>query len=174
MNHVLTEKHNLDRVIQELQTILYNELLVIWDTSKLDAYGRVYKYEQSNSVLPKVYDASIKNYKATLYNGQSCFFFIDENTHPIEDNDHEFTTDVKIVFMLNLEDLKTSTERADADVKRDVTILLRDNDYHFRMKEYIQGIDDVFRGFDTSKLKDKDIHPLHVFAINTSWSYTVI
>jgi hypothetical protein len=174
VNHLLSETYNLDRVIQELQTILYNALIVKWDTEKLDAYGRVYKYEQENSVLPKVYDASIKNYKATLYNGQSCFFFVDDDNHPIDDQDHEFTTDVKIVFMLNLADLKTSTERVDADVKRDVTEILRDNDYHFRMNEYIQGIDNVLREFDTSKVKNRDIHPMHVFAINTSWSYSVI
>lgn len=172
MNNLLTEPHNLDKVIQELQTALYTGLVSKWGTDKIDAYGRVYKNERSNKTIPEVF---VNNeYKPVYYNNQSCFFFVDDDNHNIEDEDHEFTTDVKIVFMLNLDDLKTATERADADVKRDVTELLRDNDYHFRMKEYIQGIDNVLREFDTSSLNKNDIQPLHVFAINTSWSYSVI
>lgn len=174
MNHLLSETHNLDTIIQELQTVLYDALLVKWNTTKLDAYGRVYKNERKDKVIPEVYNATSRNYKEVMYNGQSCFFFVDDDNHTIEDQDHEFTTDVKIVFMLNLDDLKTATERADADVKRDVTKLLRDNDYHFRMKEYIKGIDNVLREFDTMNIKQNDMHPLHVFAINTSWSYSVI
>lgn len=172
MNYTLSNPHNLDKVLQELQTVLYTELVSKWGTDKIDAYGRVYKNEKNKKTIPEVFVNG--EYKPVYYNNQSCFFFVDDDKHNIEDEDHEFTTDVKIVFMLNLSDLKTDTERADADVKRDVTEILRDNDYHFRMKEYIQGIDNVLRGFDTSKIKNNDMHPLHVFAINTSWSYSVI
>lgn len=172
MNHLLSETYNLDRVIQEVQVELYEKLTAKWSTTKLDGYGRVYKNEGKNGIIPEVYDATTKNYKQTLYNGQSCFFFVDDDNHPIIDQDHEFTTNVKVVFMLNLSDLKTSTERVDADVKRDVTAVLRDFDYHFRIEEYIQGLDNVLNGFDTSKIKD--MQPYFTFAINTSWSYSVI
>lgn len=174
MNHVLSETYNLDTIIQELQTTLYNELVSRWGTNKLDAYGRVYKNEREGKVIPEVYNATSKNYKEVLYNNQSCFFFIDDDSHPCEDEEHEFTTDVKICFMLNLSHLKTSTERVDADVKRDVIDIIRDNDYQFRMKGFEQGIDNVLRGFDTDKIKFNDMQPLHVFAINTSFSYSVI
>lgn len=174
MNNVLTSPKDLDRVIQELQTKLYDELIIKWSTSKLDAYGRVYKNEKQGKVFPEVFDSVKQNYKRVFYNGQSCFFFVDDDSHPIDDQDHEFTTDVKIVFMLNLSDLTVKTERADADVKNDVIEILRDNDFHFRMEEYIQGIDNVLRGFETKPIKNNDIQPLHVFAIRTSWSYSVI
>ena len=172
MNYTLTNPHNLDSLLQELQTVLFTELSAKWGTDKLDAYGRVYKNEKQGETIPEVFNGT--DYKSVYYNGQSCFFFVDDDSHVIEDEDHEFTTDVKIVFMLNLDDLKTATERADADVKRDVTVLLNEYHKHGKIKEYIQGLDNVLREFDTSNLNRNDIQPLHVFAINTSWSYSVI
>ena len=174
MNHVLSTTYNIDSIIQDLQTRLYDHLTVKWNTQKIDAYGRVYKNEVKGKTLPMIYDANSKNYKEVYYNGQSCFFFVDEDDHPCDDEDHEFTTDVKICFMLNLDDLKTQTERADADVKRDVVTFLAENDYQFRVKGYLTGVDNVFREFDTSGLKEPDTQPLHVFAIKTSFSYSVI
>lgn len=76
--------------------------------------------------------------------------------------------------MLNLSDLKTSTERVDADVKKDVVTFLTENDAQYRVKDYIKGIDNVFNEFDTSSLKKPDMQPYHVFAINTEFSYSVI
>lgn len=174
MNHILSETHNLDSIIQELQTELYNYLVVKWGTDKIDAYGRVYKNEREGKTIPEVYDTSLKGYKEVFYNGQSSLFFVDDDNHICEDNDHEFTTDVKICFMVNLSDIKASTERADEDVKKDVVSFFRDNDYHFDLKRYIKGVDNVLRDFDTSKLNENDIQPLHVFAIETSFSYSVI
>jgi len=172
MNYTLTNPHNLDYIIQELQGSMYDALVAKWGTDKLDAYGRVYKNERDGKTIPEVFVSG--EYKPVYYNNQSCFFFVDDDNHVIEDEDHEFTTDIKIIFMLNLGDLKTTTERADADVKRDVTEILRDNDYHFRIKGYIQGLSNVLSEFDISKLNRNDMQPLHVFAINTSWSYSVI
>jgi len=174
MNHVLTNTYNIDTIIQDLQTRLYNYLVVKWETSKIDAYGRVYKNDVEGKTYPMVYNANSKNYKEVYYNGQSCFFFVDDDNHPCDDEDHEFTTDVKICFMLNLNDLKTETERVDADVKRDVITFLSDNDYQFRLKGYVKGLDNVLREFDTSTLKQPDMQPLHVFAIETTFSYSII
>ena len=174
MNHILSQTHNLDSIIQELQTKLYSYLVDSWGTDKIDAYGRVYKNERGGKTIPEVYDSSLKGYKEVFYNGQSCFFFVDEDKHPCDDQDHEFTTGVKICFMLNLYDIKTSTERADEDVKTDVIRFFRDNDFHYDLKGYEKGIDNVFREFDTSKLNENDIHPLHVFAVETDFSYSVI
>lgn len=172
MNHLLNETYNLDSIIQELQTTLYETLTAKWDSNKLDAYGRVYKNERDGQIIPEVYNSSKGDYTEVLFNNQSCFFFVDDDKHVLDDEDHEFTTDVKIVFMLNLKDLKTSTERVDADVKRDVLKVLRDNDYQFIVTEYIKGIDNVLSEFN--KIKFHDIHPMHVFAFKTGFSYSVI
>lgn len=176
MNHILSETYNIDTILQDLQTKLYNYLVVQWGTNKIDAYGRVYKNEKNGVTIPEVYDVSIKGYKEVFYNNQSCFFFVDDDNHPCDDKDHEFTTNVKICFMLNLSDLKTATERVDADVKRDVVSFLTDSSYNFdfELDNYTKGIDNVFREFDTMKIKNNDMQPLHVFAIETAFSYSVI
>lgn len=173
MNHTLSVTYNEDRVIQELQTRLYDELTTVWNTTKLDAYGRVYKNEKDGRFIPQVFDATSQNYKTVFYNGQSCFFFVDDDTHILDDEDHEFTTDVKIVFMLKLSDLKVTSERADADVKKDVLEILTNFDFHYRVKKYIKGVENVLREFDTSNLNKPDMQPYHVFAFETSWSYSV-
>ena len=79
MNNLLLKTYNLDTEIQELQIKLYDNLIVDWNTTKLDAYGRVYKNESKGNVIPEVYDSSTKNYKGVFYNNQSCFFFVDDN-----------------------------------------------------------------------------------------------
>lgn len=171
MNHTLSATYNIDAIIQNLQTTLYNELLVTWNTTKLDAYGRVYKNEHIEGVIPQVYDAISKNYKTVFYNGQSCFFFMVSDEETTED-EVEFKTTVRVVFMVNLSDIKTETERVDADVKRDVTTLLR-NDYIFKIKKYIKGVDNVFRGLSIDKLKKNDMQPLHVLAFDCEVEYLV-
>lgn len=171
MNHTLSVTYNIDTIIQNLQTTLYNELLVTWNTTKLDAYGRVYKNERKDGVMPEVYDATTRQYKEVFYNNQSCFFFVVSDEETTED-EVNFKTTVRVVFMVNLSDIKTETERVDADVKRDVTTLLR-NDYIFKIKKYIKGIDNVFRGLSTKKFQGNDIQPLHVFAFDCEVEYLV-
>lgn len=174
MNHTLAEAYNIDRIVQELQTKLYDELIVRWNTSKLDAYGMVYRNEKGGKVFAEVFDAVKKNYKRVFYNGQSCFFFVDQTKHTT-DEEHEFLTDVKICFMVNLDDITTATERADSDVKNDVIEFIRKWGYEFKITDYIKTIDEVFRGFDTeaSKKAQNDMHPLHVFAIEGLLNYSI-
>lgn len=174
MNHLLTETYNIDTDIQYVQTVLYNGLTNAWNTDKLDAYGRVYRYEYDFKTIPHVYSSVTKDYEATLYNDQSSFFFIDDVSHDTDD-EKSFTTKVKIVFMVNFDDIKTSEERLDSAVKRDVISLLRNNDKTIKVIGYESTIDEVFRGFDTSDIKGfrADKHPLHVFAIVCEINYVV-
>lgn len=172
MNHVLTETYNIDTEIQQLQTKLYENLVGVWNTSSIDAYGRVYKNERSGKTIPEVYDATLRNYKDVFYNGQSCFFFVDNDNHST-DEEHEFTAKVKICFMLKLDDLKTASERVDADVKRDVVSIIRDHGHSFTITGYLKTIDTVFREFDTASIKHNDMQPLHVFAIEGNLNYVI-
>lgn len=172
MIHILENTYNEDTKIQEIQKRLYEGLTSIWKTNKLDAYGRVYKNEKKKGIIPEVYNANTKDYKETYYSNQSCFFFVDGDYHKSED-DVVFTTDLKVVFMLNLEDVTFSTERADADVKRDVVSILREFEGVFYDFEYMKGVKNVLKEFDLSTLNYNDMQPLHVFAISGTLSYYI-
>ena len=169
MNHLLSETFNIDTVIQKVQIALYDNL----DWKGFDGFGRVYKNEKDGVVIPEVYLRSIKGYKSVLYNDQSSFFFIDSNNHTTDD-EISFNTDVKIVFMVNLNTVKLNrTERVDAEVRRDVISVLRNNQFDFTITGYEQTIDEVMRGFDTSQITKNDIQPYHIFAITGKINYLI-
>lgn len=172
MNHVLSETYQIDSVIQPIQTSLYTDLIERWETDKLDAYGRVYKNESETGTIPEIYDAEAKKYFEVYYDKQSCFFFIDGDEHTTED-EHQFKTSLKIAFMLNLGDLKTSGNRVDADVQRDALELVRKLNGEFTIQGIEKGIDNVFRGFKTDMIQFEDMQPFHVFAITGEISYFI-
>ncbi|MEL4307427.1 hypothetical protein [Joostella sp. CR20] len=176
MNHTLSKTYNIDTEIQKIQTVLYDELLKVWQ-GELDGYGRVYKNERDGKVIPEVWRKDKNNYLETLYNNKSCFFFIDGDEHTSEDG-IVYSTSLKIAFMVNLNKvLPNEEERADASVKRDVIEVLRTNVFNgFQLTEgatYQKGIEQVFRGLDTSNLNFNDMQPLHVFAITGTLNYYV-
>ena len=172
MNYTLSETYQIDTVIQGIQTSLYDSLVSSWESDKLDAYGRVYKNMYEGDVIPEVYDSTTNKYKEVYYNNQSCFFFIDSNNHPTDDQ-HEFKADVKIAFMVNLSDFKSSIERVDSDVQRDAISAVRNQFSDFTITNIEKGIEDVFRGFKTDGIKWNDMQPMHVFAIVGEIKYIV-
>lgn len=173
MNHTLSETYTIDTVIQRIQTDLYNGLSDTWNTTDMDAYGRVYKNLRDGDVVPEVYSSTDMDYRDVKYNDRSCFFFIDGNDHPTED-EIVFVAPCKIAFMLKLDDIKTSSERSDADVQRDVVSLVRNVSYEqFKIKGIEKGLEKVFRGFKTDGIKWNDIHPLHVFAVKGEMRYYI-
>lgn len=169
MNYTLSETYNIDTVIQGIQKAIYNNLDWGYD---IDGYGRVYKNEKDGQVIPEVYLESLKGYKPVYYNDKSSFFFIDGNTHTTED-ELSFNTDCKIVFMVNLEHIANGFSRLDAMVRRDVISVLRNHQYDFMITGYETTLDEVFRGFDTSKILRNDIQPYHVFAITGNINYLI-
>lgn len=173
MNNTLSETYQIDTVLQGIQTPLYDSLIATWNTDKLDAYGRVYKnLTEQGDYVPEVYNSVNKKYEEVYYNNQSCFFFIDDENHSTQDQ-HEYQTDVKIAFMVNLSDVKASTERVDSDVQRDAISAIRNLYSDFTITGIEKGIDNVFRGFKTIGIKWNDMQPLHVFAIVGELKYIV-
>ncbi|WP_299116932.1 hypothetical protein [uncultured Winogradskyella sp.] len=174
MNHIITNTYNIDSEIQEIQTALYNELVSVWDSSEIDGYGRVYKNNRDGKYIPEVYKSDVKQYKDVRYNNRSCYFFIDGDRHTSEDQ-IVFQAPLKIVFMLNLKDIKTITERADADVKRDAEVFLRRYKGIFDIDGYEKTIEKVFQGFEFDSIKktENDMQPLHVFALTGTLNYYI-
>lgn len=168
MNHTLSETYNIDTVIQNVQNALYDNL----DWGIIDGFGRVYRNEKNGVVIPEVFLEGINGYKDVYYNDKTSFFFIDSKTHTTDDQ-ISFNANVKIAFMVNLEQVKTDSLRVDAMVRRDVLEVLRNNQYDFEITGYEQTIDEVFRGFDTSKIEKLDMQPYHTFAITGKINYLI-
>lgn len=172
MIHLLKKDYGIDTAIEEIQQTLHNDLFDLWQV-EFDAYGRVYKNERDGEMIPEVYSTEVKGYKSALYNDRSCFFFIESDDQ--QGNGFEFTTELQIVFMLNLEQIyKSEKERVDERVFQDVVQILRESfEGVFTIKNHIKGVKGVFKDFGTSKLIGSDLHPLHVFSIKGSLEYFV-
>lgn len=174
MNNVLNITNGIDSAIQVLQKDLYDNLIVSW-VDDLEGYGRIYKNIDSNSnkYIPQWWNSEIFEYVDVRYNDDvsGVFCFIDSDRHDTEDGD-VFTSDVKCVFMLNLNKvLPSKTERADAKVQQDVINIIKDNGYGFEITGIEKGLQSIFSGFDTSKILNTDLQPKHCFSINIKLSY---
>jgi hypothetical protein len=148
----------IDRPIQDLQSFIYNQLAF----SNYDAYGRAYKNEKSTSKIPEIY-ISKGNYKEVYFNDKfdaTSFFLASDET---KCNQETYENNVEFIFQCKLNKLfPLVTHRADAELHNTIIQLLSANPYGFVLNSYITGIDNVYSGLDTSKIKYTDMSNFHV------------
>lgn len=177
MNNTLTNPIGVDVVIQQIQEYLYFELSRVW-VGDMNFYGRVYRNNVNSFDIdvPKWWNKTTKDYDDVMYNDDvnATVCFIDNERHDSQDG-QVFTTDLKCVFMVNLNGIIPSYEdRADAKAQMDVLNLLEDITYlGFTVKSVEKGLNNVFRGFDTSKILKTDKQPKHCFSINMKLNYQI-
>ena len=175
MNNILSDAIGIDSVIQMTQDTLYSKLSSKWD-GDLTGYGRVFNNINHNSdnSIPQWWDSVKLDYSDVMYNDEvsGTFCFIDSSTHDSEDGE-VFTSDVKCVFMVNLNKiLPNYAERADAKAQMDVLNILQDLAPNgFTINRVEKGVNNVFNGFDVSKILNTDIQPKHCFSVNIKLSY---
>ena len=173
MNHLLTNHSGIDTVINNIQQEIYPVLKERWNNADIDCYGRVYRYpNRGGEVTPVIMDVD-GEYNEVFFDDNKAghIFFIDQETATTEDG-FVFTTDIKCVFHLNLQEVITFNERQDERARRDAIEVL-DSFYYLghNVTGYEKGIQNVFSGFETEKIKLTDMHPYHVFAVNLRLSY---
>lgn len=174
MNYIASTTAGIDTVIASLQSEFYDLISTLWQGS-FNGYGRVYRNKKEGGIVPEWY-AGEREYEPVYYNDAFAgnFFFIDGDSHPTSD-EFCFTSDVKVCFMVNLEEiLPDYTGRADAKAQEDIVRALRVfADERYSITGIEKGIENVFRGFDTSQIQFEDIHPMHTFCVNLKLAYYI-
>ena len=175
MNNIINTTIGIDTVIQELQTDIYDSLTSSW-SGNINAYGRVYRNADSNgNTYPRVFLGD-KDYGDVYYDDNySCVYcFIDSETHDTDD-EIMFTSNVRVVFMVDLNLVKPNeTDRGDMEVQYDVVNILREKSYgSYNIKGIVKGVNNVFQGFDTSKIKFSDMQPYHCFGVDIKLNYYI-
>lgn len=170
MNNTIQNPVGIDAPIQRLQTILFNKL----GWPKLNVYGRVQKNETlDNKFVPQFWDVDKKEYVKDVYindKNNAHIFFVVSDKQETKDG-ISFITDVKIVFMLNLDKcLPGVIQRADAYAQNQAYTNVAKLKA-FSIKGIITGYREVLNEFHIENLKTYDIHPRHIFAIDTKVSY---
>lgn len=167
MNHLTKNPQGIDIDITKVQKELYINLMKRW-CGNITGYGRVFKNEDSNGKVTPQVQTTENDYKEVFYddNFAANFFFMDNDVHTTKDN-LVFTAEVKLVFMVNLEDIFDNSEgREDERAHRDAVEFFRFvSDEQYQVKRIEKGVKTVFVNIDKSKLAVLDLQPLHVFAI---------
>ena len=167
MNYNLDNPVGIDKEIQKIQNYLYDSLVDDW--GDIDAHGRAYKNRKQLGFIPEVYLGN-NEYKNAFYNdadnSKGLFFFIDNHDHSSEDGSM-FKTRVKICFMINLDEIGLSEERADSVVQEKVVSILNKNPTtNYQITGLEKTVRNVFYGYTYTDVElETDMHPLHTFAI---------
>lgn len=114
----------IDVSIDEIQLLLYNELLLKGWTN-YESYHRVYKNESEKGVIPEVYKSD-GNYEEVYFNDNfnATSFFITDDEYS-QKKDASYTSNVKVIFQVKLNKLYPNiTHRADEEMHRDVARII--------------------------------------------------
>lgn len=171
-NYTLVSPAGVDASVQRVQ----NHLFKMLNWQKVDMYGRVSKVphpEQKTAFTPQAYIRD-KEYVDVLRNDKSSaqvfFVLADRST---TSQGALFTTECKIVFMLNLKEVyPTQVDRADTKAQEDVITALSGQG-SFTVTSIGTGIKECLGEFDTENIKFTDIQPNHIFCVTGQLSYTI-
>lgn len=171
MNNLSTNTVGIDTVLKSFQEDLYASLIKF--LTNVEGYGRVYKNElKEGGAVPEWYNETEGNYKEMYLDSKKevAFYFIVGENHESEDGSY-FTAPLKVVFIFNLSKVNTPN-RADAEAQKiAVSSIKKDVEIAFDINGIEIGIDNVFSGFNTSKIAFDNMQPFHIFSVNGTIGY---
>lgn len=168
MLYLREKPEGIDLKIDFIQKSLFNKLS--WNN--IDVFGRVYRNPSDKGYRPKAY-INDREYRDVFTNDDKAatIFFIDNETHSfISGND--FETEIKAVFMVDLEKISGDSLRNDIDVQNKAILEMKKHKF-FTLTKIEKGIENIFKGFDTSNIRLTDMQPYHVFAIVGKLKYNI-
>lgn len=174
MNYVKPTVTGIDIPIQKLQTLLYGQILEVWnlEDAAFNMYGRAYKNQISDgSYVPEVY-VSKNEYKDSFFDDSKAVtaFFSYDNTKLIG---LDTTAVVSLIFMVNLDKIKPGTTRNDEEARIDIERICIERNYGFFLTGVQTGIDQVFKEYGIKSIKYRDMQPWHCFRLNFNITYNI-
>lgn len=168
-----TTPQGIDWYIQELQTRLYDALMVKWSNPNYHSYGRCYRNKKDTGWIAEVFTGA--EYKDVYWNDALdaiSFFGMSEKI----EYDKQNKANVHLVFFVNVKKLKPSiTHRADEEIRADVQSIIGASLNGFFLESVELWLDNVLREYPGTR-RDKgliavDMQPVHCFRLNFSISY---
>jgi hypothetical protein len=163
----------VDSKIKNIQDALNGHL----GFTNVDYYGRVQKIisKDGKKIVPSVCisNSEMKEvfYDDTKAPGGNVFFVVSDDDK--SKNGILFTSEVKIVFMLNLNKLEISKDkayRADSEIQHHCISLLKKLKV-MNITNLQRGLKNILSEFDTSGIVKNDLQPYHTFSINGEIKY---
>ncbi len=168
----------VDKLIDTWQKLLFNGLTNDRGWANYESYHRAYKDIKDDSINPMAF--TIKNdYKPVPMDDRFTVtsFFLVSN---ISGNENGMeTATISVIFQADLKKLYPTapdTSRFDEELINDIKAVSRILDGRFTIGEIARGIEDVYSGFDTEKIKEglKDRQPYNVvrFDMDVKYQYS--
>jgi len=172
LNYLKDNPKGVDAPIDRIQKILYKELSCSWNTDNLDGYGRIYRNERREKVIPEFY-TNENEYKEVLQNDtKACIFFF--NTGNPSVTGKLAIVDCEIIFSVDLTTIKGDETRDDEEIRNDVVLALNRYATNFE-KDYdiIKDLDGVYEDFRGVADYFLDMQRFHHFKFKGKIRYNI-
>lgn len=165
-----TNRDGVDVVIEGLQQRWYAQLLGFWDVNATyQMYPRANKNYRGDQIIPEI-SLDEKDYSEALMNDKFSItsFFLNNNERTRDQEFHQITHSISIIFQADLVALYGETERMDEVFNMHVLrVIEQENKYVHGEISIIEGIDNVYSDLTlVGELKQSinitDISHLHV------------
>jgi Concanavalin A-like lectin/glucanases superfamily len=162
----------VDRAINTIQNALYTALVTNGTWNNYESYPRAYRNESESGIVPELFTGDGNDYVDVYMDDQftvTSFFLVDDET---EISDDMFTSDISVIFQVNLNKLyTTAVHRFDEEFRNQIVNVFKGLDGSFSFNSVTTSIDGVYAGLDTEKVRLTDTHPCHVVRFELSANY---
>lgn len=171
MNYIKENTAGVDTPIKRIKNYLYNTLVTKWDVSNLDAYGRVYRNENRDMVMPEYYLDNGEYKDVTLSDNKDGIIFFDiGDNHNVDGN--VINVDCEIIFTLNISALYGDETRSDAEARKEAFNALNLFRGTFTIESIETGLKNVYSNFRGVAGLFLDMQEFHHFKISGKINYT--
>ena len=166
--------YGLETVIKDCQEFLDDNLSDYWE-GDLEIFGIVDRLQKDdNTFVPEAWIGSglaNKGYSEVFVNDRvaaSIGFVVGERALiPYK------TANIDVIFTIRIDRIyPDSTTRDKERVLLQAEKLLETFGNIIQVNDIKEGIVEVFTGFDTERIKNRDMHPWYVFSLNVDIQYT--
>jgi hypothetical protein len=179
MNNIIPHTEGIDKPIQNLQTQLYNRLLINWGSNGLDGnsfemYGRAYRNlsEKHGGFTPQVYSGNGEYNNDLFFDDKlaALMWFGLNDSEPVNGSSH--TYNVSLYGFVNLDKLKpgtTASQRMDEAVLNDIVKVIEPSLFGFQVKEVFRDVDNVlakYSGVIKKSASNRNFQPFACFRID--------
>ena len=162
----------VDKSVDTIQKALYAALVTNGTWTNYQSYHRAYRNETENGVKPELFTGNGNDYVDAYMDDQftvTSFFLVEDETEIIDDM---FTSDISVIFQVNLNKLYTTApHRFDEEFRNQIVKIFKDLNGTFSFNSITTSIDGVYAGLNTEQVRLNDTHPCHVVRYELTANY---
>ena len=160
--------YGIDKHIKRVQDYFEEKFADVW-SGTIYIYGRAIETELDGSKTLEGWEKA-NNYVPLFVNDkQSATIGFKVNDRLI--NDNRLKASIDIIFTVNVKEVERNVEYLDEKALMNAYKIVGNCGLLEGVTDIKVGIDEVFAGYDTEKIKHRDMSPFHVFSFTTQIEY---